>query len=401
MTIQLDLKHSRVSLKNLNKAYAKFKNLKLPSFHTYRENLSFIRGIAKKYSHISNIIVIGNGGSVTSFKAYYTALAKYNVIKRVEFVTTMEPDFLNELKENYPKNDTLIVVVSKSGNTVSVIESLLYFQGYEKIAVTTIGKGALFEVAIKNNFPAINHPDIGGRYSGLTASALFPAVLLGLDIDKIIAGARKIYNLCNTEAKINENIAFKLAYTLYELDKKGFTEIFTPIYSTKLVGFLPLLMQLIHESSGKNGKGQTLFGDLAPESQHHTNQRFFGGKKNILGLFVTVKYQDDIKTKVNVPKKLWKIKLRDGKLKDLNAITYAKALEFEFLGTYRDAVKNKKPVINLNVDKVDAISVGEFIGLWHYVAMYSALLRGVNPFDQPQVETSKKITFELTRKCRR
>jgi len=232
----------------------------------------------------------------------------------------------------------------------------------------------------------------------VTASAYAPALFLDLDVEKIDAGLRNIYKLCHPSVPVEQNPALRLASCFYLLEQRGFFEIFCPVYSSRLKGFSLFIMQIIHETVGKKGKGQTIYAADAPESQHHTNQRFFGGHKNVIGLFVRVGNQDDSVMKVHVPEDLLHVQIRDGTLKDIDNIPYSKAFEFEFQGTYQEAVANKIPVAALVLDRVTPSSVGEFLGFWHYVAVYSAMLRGVDPFDQPQVESSKEISFSLRRR---
>jgi glucose-6-phosphate isomerase len=140
---------------------------------------------------------------------------------------------------------------------------------------------------------------------------------------------------------------------------------------------------------------------LSPETQHHTNQRFFGGRKNIAGLFIKTETQGDRKSKIAVPKNLSDIKLRGGTIADISGIPYEKALEFEFMGTYFDAIDKKMPVIAVSVDKISAFTVGEFMAFWQYVAVYSSILRSVNPYDQPQVEASKEISFKMRKEYKK
>jgi glucose-6-phosphate isomerase len=207
-----------------------------------------------------------------------------------------------------------------------------------------------------------------------------------------------MYARCAPSVRIEENPALQLACVLYLLEKKRYSEIFCPIYSSKLACFSNLIVQLMHESVCKKGRGQTIYCADAPESQHHTNQRFFGGKKNVLGLFVTVNEQHDSGSRVKVPEPIKHIAVRGGTLGDIDNVPYHKSLEFEFEGTFRDAVSKKIPCIRLSLDKISAFSVGEFTGFWHYVAVYSAILRDVNPYDQPEVEYSKEISFELRKR---
>jgi glucose-6-phosphate isomerase len=367
-----------------------------PNFVSYKEDIKVLRKKLKSYSDYENIIIIGNGGSITSFKAFYGALRGYANNKKFFIVSTMEPDFLTEVMKQCPKNKTLVLVISKSGNTVGVIESLLAFKGYEWLAVTS-DNGTLREIAERTGKECIRHPEIGGRYSGITSSAYVPAVLAGIPVEEINRGAHMIYNRCSPNVPVQKNPALKLSAALYSLEQKGFTELFVPIYSTRLVAFMPLITQLVHESFGKHGKGLTVFGGLAPETHHHTNQRFFGGRKNVIGIFISAGKQDK-DMRVKVAKNLSDIPLRDGRLGELDGISFAKALELELRGVEHHSKAQRIPFVRLTVNRITPFSVGEFMAFWHYVAVYSAWLRGVDPFDQPQVELAKKVSFGLSRK---
>lgn len=362
----------------------------VPVFAKCKPDLKTIKKIASKYKSKKNIIVIGNGGSITSFDYFVTALGSK---KKHYVVSTMEPDFLSSVKTKCKPSETVIVVVSKSGNTVGVIESMMYFKSYKDIIVVTENKqSAIKKIQEKKSYDYIEHPVVGGRYSGFTPSGLLPAAIAGLDVDKLWKGASSAYRKYSMKKQGND--AMQLANVFYELDKKEYSEIFMPIYSSKLIGSVNILMQLLHESCGKEGKGQTMIATFAPESQHHTNQRFFGGKKNMIGCFV-VDEQDDSNSVVDISKSLQGIKLRDGSLGDIAGNSYQKALSAEFIGTREDAIANKIPNVVLNVGKINEESVASYLAFWHYVTVYVCMLNNVNPFDQPQVENSKLISYSL------
>ncbi|MFH1510145.1 MAG: hypothetical protein ABIF10_00510, partial [Candidatus Woesearchaeota archaeon] len=99
-----------------------------------------------------------------------------------------------------------------------------------------------------------------------------------------------------------------------------------------------------------------------------------------------------------VPKVLQRIQLLDSALDVIDSLPLSKALDFEFQGVREHTISCKIPFCVVNVDSVTPESAGEFMGFWHYVAIYSAWLRGANPFDQPEVEFSKKYSFELRKK---
>ncbi|MCF7861986.1 hypothetical protein K9M79_07130 [Candidatus Woesearchaeota archaeon] len=353
----------------------------------FEHNFNLPTGLSK-FKHYHNILIIASGGSRTSFYAYYTALKKLRSDKEVIFLDTNEPDYLHLVKKQCKKKDTLVIPISKSGNTVTVLETMSFFKGYDMLAVTNPSEGALQKICEKEGIHIMEHPKIGGRYSGRTATAYVPSIILGIDVNQIEKGAANMISQCRGD----DNPALKVASVLFDLEKKGYTEVFTPFYSTKLFGFYPILVQLMHESVCKEGKGQSFYGDLGPECQHHTNQRFFGGRKNCIGLFFTQKSQDS-EDKIEYEKSILDVELGQGKIRDINGILYKDAFKSEFVGTYRDAAMKGIPLINIEVEKVDEDHCGQLITFLHYLAYYSSVLRKVNPFDQPQVENSKKISF--------
>jgi len=388
MTLKLDISKSRVK-----QITSKYKSLKTPGFVDVNKSTDIDRiiSIAKRYRHYKKIILIGNGGSITSFWTYYKALPHD---RKAYLLNTMDPDLIAGVKKKCYKNDTLVVVISKSGNTVGVIEDLLQFIDYKMLVITE--GGALEEIALKRHFDLIEHPDVGGRFCGSSIVAYIPAAICGIDIKSIDKGIKAMYGKCAAQ----NSPAKKISSVFYQLSKKGYTEIFMPVYSPKLEGFINLAVQLIHESCGKKGKGMTIYGSLAPESQHHTNQRFFGGKANVIGLFVSIdKFHHMIKT--DVPKDLKDVNLRYGRLDDIDNIELGKCVVYEFTGTYIDAVEKKIPLISLRLDMVDGESVGELVALFQYISVEFSSLLDVNPFDQPEVEKSKAISFDLRKKHKR
>src|SRR3989338_3082256 len=366
----------------------------LPIFETVSSDLSAIEKAAKPYRKYKDIVVIGNGGSITSVMAYAGCLP---TSRRLHIVDSEDPDFLSSLKRKLTKKDTLVIAVSKSGNTVQVIEELLFFKEYDKVVVTE-KTGSLYKIAQKAGIPAILHEPIGGRYSGRTASAFFPAAVLGLDIKAIDKGAISMYKKCQPKVILYKNPALKFSSVLFLLDWAAHGIVFFASYSPKLHSFFPLVRQLIHESSGKDGKGQFITGGQGQELQHHTGQRLFGGKKDVMIVFQCVKSMHEQKLKVHVPPKLAKIPVRDGLLKDINSLSYQNAITYEFIGAEQRSLKEKIPHAVITIDKVEARGGGGLLGFYHYVAVYSSLLRGVDPYDQPDVEWSKELSYQMRKK---
>ncbi len=356
-----------------------------PNFLDYKPDFVLLEKLTKKYAGHKKMIVIGHGGSITTFAGLYGAL-KAKSKKQVYLVSTNDPDYLSEVKAQTNPHDTIVVAVSKSGETVTQLEALLQFTAYPMVIVTGAA-GPLAEIAHKLNAETIVHPPIGGRYSGFTEATLVPAALCDFDCEKIFNGGQTVLQQFN-----ETNFAFEAASIFNRLEGQGIVDVFIAFYSSRLFPFANLIVQLCHESFGKEGKGQTYFAHEAPESQHHTNQRFFGGRKNIAGIFVSSqKSQTDLQTAV--PDALQQIPLKDQTLTTLNGIPLQDALQFEREATLADAQLQNIPLAEIILEDISEHHLGELIAFWQLYAVYSSLLRAVNPYDQPQVEASKKISF--------
>lgn len=362
-------------------------------FFDFNEDLSYLKREAEKLGKFENVVVIGNGGSITSFVAYCQALCSE---KNAYIINSPDPALIRKVKRVCPSDKTIVVAVSKSGNTLGVIEALMAFTAYPIIVVTEAEEGVLRQIARDMKWQIVEHPNISGRYSGMTSAALFPALLSGIDIEAIVRGAKTGYGL--------KKQAYSLAKYYFELEKKGFNEVYVSSYGWLLEGFRTLIVQLMHESVCKDGQGQTFYFSEGPESQHHTNQRFFGGKKNVIGTFITVEKWSDLPAdrhgdkKIEVPQKIADLDLKGLKLEELNKISYQEALLAEYHGTKTEADRLEIPNVTIELPEVTNETVGELLAFWQLVAFYSAILRGVDPFNEPAVVNSKNITIEEIKK---
>lgn len=337
-----------------------------------------------------NLVVIGNGGSITSFRALYYAFMQ-EIDKHVRIVTTMDPDYLNKVANECLPENTKVVAISKSGETIGVIESLLYFseRGYDITTVTLDKESTLKRITEKRGYEFIEHRDVGGRFSGLTETALVPAHLTGqIDIQKVRKGGEELYEKLGSD----EDPAQEIAETLYRAEKQGYQEILNPIYSTRLYGFLPLNIQLMHETVCKEGEGQTIYGDIGPEYQHHTNQRLFGGKPNVIPVFQTLQKHNK-NEQIHIEQDIQEIKMREKKLGDLSQNSYQESLEKEYEGVKQTLIEENKPYIEIKMEDISEENMGELIALMQGIAVYSASYRDVDPYSQPDVEKSKTKAF--------
>lgn len=359
--------------------------LEVPGFVSYKPDFKLLEDFKKAYAGYENILVIAHGGSVSPILGFYGSL-KYSATKNVVFLSTVDPDYITELKTKYKPENTLVISVSKSGDNMTQLETFSQFLNYPNIVVT--GKSSpLRAIAEKIKSKIVMHPPIGGRYTGLTEVNLLPAAIAGLDVKALYEGALEYYHSFE-----KENDSFKTASIFWQLEQKGFVDVFMPFYSHNLFPMSAIIVQLCHESFGKAGKGQTYFAHEAPESQHHTNQRFFGGQKNIAGFFFSAKNFQNNSTVV-YPAETHSVQIRGRHVADVSKIPLEKIMQFELQGTLEDAKINSIPLAHLEVENFSAFEMGKFSAFWQLYAVYSSLLRGVDPYNQPQVENSKNISF--------
>ena len=356
-----------------------------PGFLSYHPDFDLISKYAREYEKYPQLLILAHGGSLTTFYGYYHAL-KHQAKKEVYFLNTVDPDYIFELKQRLKPEETLVLSISKSGENTTQLEMTMQFIDYPLVVVTE-GKTPLGAVAEKLKLPVIPHPPIGGRYTGLTEVALLPGGIAGLDVAGIFSGAQEIYK----EYK-KENLAWQAASVFWQLEQQGIVDVFMPFYTHNLYFMSGLIVQLCHESFGKKGLGQTYFAHEAPESQHHTNQRFFGGRKNIAGFFISS--DSVLHPTLNVyPVAVHGVAIKNHAMFDLNKIPLEKSLEYELLGTLEDARIQGIPAAHLSVSGYTPGQLGAFVAFWQLYAVYASMLRGVNAFDQPQVENSKNLSF--------
>ena len=289
---KLDLNNSTVNsdLQGYEEKIKKIQNTPTPRFAKYVPNLERLKTLREKYQDKKNIIVEGNGGAISNFRGIYSALKEMSD-KNVFLLDTEDPDYISELRNKCPKEETLVILTSKSGTRIQVLANYFAFADYPLLIITEDNDGTLNQIRKTKNLDVSFYPkvEITDRFTGLTESALTTAEITGIDSTNMIKGGQEMYKICSMNSKIEDNPALQFALALDKLENLGYTDLFLSIYSKKLSGFFELIVQLFHESVCKNELGQTIYGGEAPENQHHTLQRLISGRKNSVGLFFTVK----------------------------------------------------------------------------------------------------------------
>ena len=354
------------------------------------------------------LIVIGIGGSYLGARAVIEAVKSYNYnllakdTPQIYFIgNSISPSSLNEIVSLCDGKDVCVNVISKSGTTTEPAIAFRVFRElinsrYSKeeaakriFCTTDANKGTLKELADKEGYETFVVPDdVGGRFSVLTAVGLLPIAVAGIDVDKLMLGARNAQNeLCDTD--IEKNAALKYAAVrncFYNKGKK--MECFVS-YEPNMTMFNEWLKQLFGESEGKDGKGLFPVSCVFSTDLHSLGQYIqeSGADK----MFETV-------VKFNNCLNDYVIDEQEGNIDGLNFLAGEKMSvvnDKARLGTLLAHTEGGVGNLIIEVDKLGAEEIGYLIYFFEKACAISGYILGVNPFNQPGVESYKKNMFAL------
>lgn len=349
-----------------------------PDFTRHREDVQKLILQTDPFQKYSKIIVIGDGGSYNTF-AFYARALKGNG-KKVFLLNSVEIDLINNLKNEYTKVDTVVVCICPYGEQRTIIEAVLLLSEYPVIVITHNDTSALGRIAVHFGWTVILHSQLIDRFSSFNAPSFVPALLFGLPVDRIQKGAHDMYALCATDTRPSLNPAWIIAQSLYGGELIGKDELFVSLRSYYLETALPLLMQLVHETTGKQGKGWSVIGETGTGMHDFAHQKLYAGKKNVVGIFVTIHNQRDKQTVVSIPKELHGIKLNNGTLAELDNKFYDGSMNREYEIIKNIALTQNIPIIHIELERLDSYHCAQLIALWQMVAYYMARLITVDPF---------------------
>ena len=367
-------------------AIARYEGDPIPWFARERPDLAGIEGKLALAEGKEHIVALGNGGSIRNVWALYRALVEGRSGRRLHLLDGTDPSgLLGGMiggKGGFTPANTLVVPVSKSGNTENVVQeaALLLEKGFPMLAVVSPGESKLAALIEEKGLDCFPHPaEVGGRYTAGQNNALLPLALAEGSVEtarKLDAAFEAAHARLRAAVPVEKNMAKTVALKFWRAELAGYTELFLPIYCKALSGLGELIVQLVHESYCKSGKGHTVVFAEAPESQHHTNQRYFGGRADMAGMTIRVNsFGGDFPLKG-----------------DISAGAF---LDLEHAGVVAEAERKGMPHMVLTLDGLGAGDVASAAALWQWAAVYGGLLREVNPFDQPAVEGSKNATIEM------
>ncbi len=384
--IEIDRTHlSEHPLELIDDLLEEVHTLDPPPFAVYEPDLGAIAEAAEPILHCKDIVIIGHGGSITTFKGLLGSVGREQPFqRRIHIIDTVDPLHIKTIKGVIDPASTHVIAISRSGNTLTVLEVLTFFRGFQTTVVTVPEDSTLRSLAARNGWNIVDVPvDIGGRFSGRCASALLPAAAIGLDIERISNGIGDAYRYVKQGRDVLD-----LCGSHYLWERMGKRILYLPVYSKGLSAFNDLITQLMHETMGKERKGMTVLCFEGPESQHHTNQRILDGPEDVQALFISVNRPpgDPVLWVGGEADELYK----EMPLSDIGGYPLSKAMEAEQWGVMRSMEGQQLPYGGLMLQGENEESVGFYIGLWQYIAYYFALLRRVDPFGQPAVDASKE-----------
>ncbi len=373
-----------------------------------KEEFARIKAAAAKIKADTDIlIVIGIGGSYLGARAaieflkgpYYNSLRE-NAPEIYFAGNSISGAYLADMLKMCEGKRVSVNIISKSGTTTEPAVAFRVFRKYleeqygeeeaaKRIYCTTDkARGTLKQLADEKGYECFVVPDdVGGRYSVLTAVGLLPIAAAGADIDKLMAGAAAAavdYN----EPDMYKNDCYTYAALRNAFYRKGKSVELLVSYEPRFTMMSEWFKQLFGESEGKDNKGLFPASVTFSTDLHSMGQFVQDGSR--LMFETVVKFNESDKDIV--------IEEESDNGDGLNflagkTMTYVNSKAFE--GTVLAHTDGGVPNLVINVDKPDEENLGRLIYFFEKACAISGYMLGVNPFDQPGVESYKKNMFAL------
>ncbi|MDL2254406.1 glucose-6-phosphate isomerase [Ruminococcaceae bacterium OttesenSCG-928-I18] len=372
-----------------------------------REEFGRIKNAAAKIRKNSDVlVVIGIGGSYLGARAVIEAVksAQYNLLAKgtpqVFFAgNSVSPSALQDIISACEGKDFSVNIISKSGTTTEPAIAFRIFRellegkygkegAKERIYATTDkAKGTLKTLADTEGYESFVVPDdVGGRYSVLTAVGLLPIAAAGIDIDALMRGAGKAMDALSVCDENND--CYRYAAVRNILYRKGKTVELLACYEPDFALMNEWYKQLFGESEGKDQKGIFPASVLFTTDLHSMGQYVQDGNRILFETVVDIKHP---RREMEIPK--------TGAGEDGLAFVEGKTLGYvnrkAMQGTALAHSDGGVPVLFLEVESLREEPLGYLLYFFEKACAISGYLLGVNPFDQPGVESYKKNMFAL------
>ncbi len=369
------------------------KSLELLGIPARKDDLKAAQKVAAGIKGTRTVAVLGIGGSSLGGQAL-TALRKK---AGVEFHDNPDPFSWSAALGRFDLKKTHFVAISKSGGTAeTLMQVLTAAEALKQAGVKSLKKhftiitephqSALADFADAIGAARLDHPTgVGGRYSVLTVVGLLPAILMGIDVKALRAGAAAVLaeTLAAKSAAGSPAATGAALHHALASENRLATTILWP-YVDHLAVFGGWWRQLWAESLGKDGKGSTPVSVLGPVDQHSQLQLFRDGPGNALFTIVTVDTKGKGPMAPRAAAKSLKLDYLAGKrLGDL--------VEAESRATAQTLFKNGRPVRVIHVPQVNEFDMGALMMHFMLETIIMGKLMGVDPFNQPGVEEGKVL----------
>jgi len=376
-----------------------------------KEEFGRIKKAAAKIQGDSDVLlVIGIGGSYLGARAAIEFLTHsfYNVLGKEERKTpeiyfvgnSISSKYIKDLQDVLKGKDFSINIISKSGTTTEPAIAFRVFKGmliekYGKeeankriYATTDKAKGALKNLANQEGYESFVVPDdVGGRFSVLTAVGLLPIAVSGVDIDKLMEGAA-FQRSKALDAPYEENPALLYASVRNILLRKGKSVEIVANYEPSLHYVSEWWKQLYGESEGKDQKG------IFPAAVDLTTDL------HSMGQFIQDGARIMFETVLEIEDSSAEVVLKEEEV-DTDGMNYLAGKTVDFVnksamnGTILAHTDGQVPNLKVNIPAQDAYYLGQLFYFFEFACGISGYLLGVNPFNQPGVESYKKNMFAL------
>lgn len=374
---------------------------------TYIETKNFLSKIQseEKYEHL---LVLGIGGSSLGAQALIEALnsplwnrlskGKRKGFLTVDFIDNLDPVIVRNILSRLKLDQTLFVVISKTGTTVETIVPMLIAKEWvgenfykQCVFITGLGKGTLFELSQRYSVPIFPIPEnVGGRYSVFSSVGLLPAALCGIDLNEVREGILEADRLCQTN-DLKTNLAATIALAALFSYTAGRNIFVLMPYSTCLRRFVDWFVQLWAESIGKAGKGSTPTVAVGATDQHSQLQMFNEGPNDKLICFLKInKHKRDL----TVPD----YTSENPSFRSYANFKIGQILNIELDATRRAITESNRPNFTITLPELDEYYLSQLMYVLEVATAVCGNLLEVNPFDQPGVELAKRYTKEALSK---
>jgi len=344
----------------------------------------------------NNIVVIGIGGSTLGTYAIYKFLKHSRPLsKKLFFLETTDPIDIESKLEGIDLEDTLFVVISKSGTTVETVSIFKYIHTLVKIdknntVIITEFDSKLNTYAQKNGMKTFEIPkNVGGRFSVFSTVGLVPLALVGIKIDEILKGTQKVYDSFFQKGEEYYKVMKKARFFVEYKNNFNINVVFS--YSSRLEGFNKWYIQLWGESLGKidvnaTKQGLTPVGIIGPIDQHSFLQLIVEGKHDKT---ITVIKVENFDNDLKIPE----IELEGlEELNYLNNIEFSKLINMQADATI-EAINNLND-IPCDVITIDAVCESAISGLMYEYELLTSVCAKfmyIDAYNQPGVESGKII----------